>query len=71
MSKAKPKVGRPRKAVKEINPVRQIGRWPDDQWELIRAAAECKGVSVAEWARAVLLAAAKRGNKIKDGPAGN
>jgi len=60
MSKSKP-VGRPPKKVKEINPVRQIGRWPDDQWEIIRAAAERKGVSVAEWARDILLRAAKRG----------
>ena len=29
--------------VKEINPVRQIGRWPDDQWELIRAAGALQG----------------------------
>jgi hypothetical protein len=55
-----PKVGRPRKKVKEINPVRQIGRWPDDQWELIRAAAERSGKNVAEWAREILLRAAKR-----------
>jgi hypothetical protein len=59
MSK-KPKMGRPPKKVKEIYPVRQIGRWPDDQWELIRGAAERSGVSVAEWARAILLRAAKR-----------
>jgi hypothetical protein len=61
MSKKPKPVGRPPKKVKEINPVRQIGRWPDDQWELIRAAAERKGISVAEWARDILLRAAKRG----------
>jgi hypothetical protein len=60
MSKKPKPVGRPPKKVKEINPVRQVGRWPDDQWELIRAAAERSGVSVAEWARAVLLRAARR-----------
>ena len=57
------KVGRPRKAEKEINPVRQIGRWPDDQWELIRKAADNSGVSVAEWAREILLRAARRAVK--------
>ena len=60
MSKKPNPVGRPPKKVKEINPVRQIGRWPDDQWELIRKAADRSGVSVAEWARAILLRAAKR-----------
>ena len=60
MSKSKPKMGRPPKKVKEINPVRQIGRWPDSDWDLIRAAAERSGVSVAEWARAILLRAVKR-----------
>ena len=60
MSKKPKPVGRPPKKVKEINPVRQIGRWPDDQWELIRAAADRAGLSVAEWARAILLRAAKR-----------
>lgn len=53
-------MGRPPKKVKEINPVRQVGRWPDEQWELIRRAAERSGVSVAEWARQILLRAAKR-----------
>jgi hypothetical protein len=60
MNKKPRPVGRPPKKVKEINPVRQIGRWPDDQWELIREAAERSGVSVAEWARDILLRAAKR-----------
>jgi len=60
MTNAKKLPGRPRKEHKEINPVRQIGRWPDDQWELIREAAKKAGVSVAEWAREILLRAAKR-----------
>jgi hypothetical protein len=63
MAKSKKKAGRPPKAVKEINPVRQIGRWPDDQWELIREAAGLEGVSVAEWAREILLRAARRSVK--------
>jgi hypothetical protein len=56
----KPKMGRPPKKVKEINPVRQIGRWPDEDWELIRAAAKRSGTNVADWARQILLRAAKR-----------
>jgi len=60
MSKKHRGPGRPKKAKKEINPVRQIGRWPDDQWELVQAAALNAGTSVAEWAREILLRAAKR-----------
>lgn len=63
MSKAKRGPGRPKKAHKEINPVRQIGRWPDEQWELIQAAAGNAGTSVAEWAREILLRAANRARK--------
>jgi len=60
MSETKKPPGRPPKAEKEINPVRQIGRWPDDQWDLIREAAERADLSVAEWARRILLRAANR-----------
>ncbi len=60
MAEAKKTIGRPPKAEKEINPVRQIGRWSDEQWDLIRRAAESADTSVAEWARGVLLRAAKR-----------
>jgi hypothetical protein len=60
MSKKPRGPGRPPKAHKEINPVRQIGRWPDDQWGLIQTAASNAGTSVAEWAREILLRAAKR-----------
>ena len=60
MGKAKKRIGRPPKRVKEINPVRQVGRWSDDQWELVQQAAERSGLSVAEWARGILLRAAKR-----------
>ena len=63
MDDVKRQPGRPRKKQKEINPVRQIGRWPDDQWDLIRQAADEAGLSVAEWARRILLRAAKR--KVK------
>ena len=58
--KASKPVGRPPKKVKEINPVRQVGRWSDDQWEIVQRAAEAESLSVAEWARGVLLRAAKR-----------
>jgi hypothetical protein len=60
MAEAKKTIGRPPKAEKEINPVRQIGRWSDEQWDVIRKAAESVDKSVAEWARGVLLRAAKR-----------
>lgn len=51
-------MGRPRKDHKEINPTRQIGRWPDSDWDLIRRAAKKAKLSVAEWARRLLLRAA-------------
>lgn len=54
------KIGRPPKATKEINKPRMIGRWRDDQWQEIRDAAERAGTSVAEWAREILLRAARR-----------
>jgi len=59
-SKTMAKLGRPPKAVKEINPVRQVGRWTDSDWQLIRDAAASRGENVAEFAKAVLIRAAKR-----------
>lgn len=53
-------MGRPPKMHKEVNPVRQIGRWTEEDWELIRQAAAAKGLSVAGWARPILMAAARR-----------
>lgn len=53
-------MGRPRKAEKLINPVRQIGRWPDRDWDTIQQAAQAAGESVAGWARPILLRAARR-----------
>ena len=47
-------------SIKEINPVRQIGRWTDEQWDIVRKAADQAGTSVAAWARGVLLRAAGR-----------
>ena len=56
----KRKRGRPRKKIREINPVRQVGRWSDDDWQIIRDAAESAEVDVATWAKSVLIPAAKR-----------
>lgn len=58
--KAKLKRGRPRKEIKEINTVRQVGRWTDENWQRIRDAAATEGVNVAVFAKRVLLRAAKR-----------
>jgi hypothetical protein len=57
---AKKRIGRPPKAVKAINPVRQVGRWPESDWLLVKHAAEKADKSVAEWAREKLLRAARR-----------
>jgi len=59
------KLGRPPKAVKEINPVRQVGRWTDSDWQLIRDAAESRGENVAQFCKAVLIRAARRTNVDK------
>ena len=58
--KQKTRVGRPAKAVKEVNKVRQVGRWTDHDWELVRKAAQMRDSSVAAWARKALLRAAYR-----------
>lgn len=60
MDKPKKRIGRPPKAVKEINLVRQVGRWDDKSWGTIKRAAQKAGKSVAGWAREKLLRAAKR-----------
>ena len=56
----KKRVGRPPKEKKEINLVRQVGRWTDEDWELIRRAARKADKSVAAWARERLLRSARR-----------
>lgn len=61
MAKKKPRIGRPPKAQKEINPVRQVGRWTDEDWEAVRTAANNSDKSVAAWAREILLRAARAG----------
>lgn len=60
MSDQKNKGGRPRKAVKEINPQVQIGRHPQDEIDLIDEAANEAGKTRSEWAWEKLLRAAKR-----------
>lgn len=47
-------------SVRNLSPVRQIGRWPDSDWDLIRSAAKAGGKTVAQWAREILLRAARR-----------
>lgn len=42
------------------HPARQLGRVPDDEWELLKAAAEKNGQPFTRWALAVLLRAAAR-----------
>ncbi|HLB47770.1 MAG TPA: hypothetical protein VJL59_12255 [Anaerolineales bacterium] len=44
----------------ETNPTRQIGRWSDEDWGIIRSAAAQAGKDVATWAREILLRAARR-----------
>ena len=63
MKKKAKKVGRPRKAVKEINRQVQFGRRPQEDIDLIDAAAEEAGMTRAEWAWSVLLPAARRRTK--------
>ena len=58
----KKRIGRPPKAVKEINTVRQVGRWTDEDWQRIKDAAAARGENVAAFAKRVLLRAAKRGS---------
>ena len=43
-----------------INPVRQVGRWNEADWDLIREAAQQSKTPVSVWARTRLLRAARR-----------
>jgi len=58
--KIKIRLGRPPKKVKEINPVRQIGQWTDEDWKEIVNAACHRDMNTAEWAKRVLKRAARR-----------
>ena len=55
-------MARPRKLESEKykTPVRQLGRIPDGEWELLKAAAEKSGESFTAWAKKILLRAARR-----------
>ena len=55
----KPKRGRP-PIDREWHPQRQLGRVPDAEWAIIKAAAEKSGKTFTAWALGVLLRAAKR-----------
>ena len=58
----KNKGGRPRKppGEKYLTPPRQIGRWTDEDWELVKSAAEKEGKTITDWAKAILLRNARR-----------
>ena len=58
--KVKRKRGRPRKEVKEINPVRQVGRWTDEDWQTVRDAADAEGMNVAAYVKRIVKRAVKR-----------
>lgn len=64
MSKER-KAGRPSKPPGEkfTTAARQLGRVADEDWEILKAAAESSGKSFTEWAVAILLRAAKRAAK--------
>jgi predicted HicB family RNase H-like nuclease len=38
---------------------RQFGRIPDDEWAILLAAAKAEGMSFTQWAKQILLQAAK------------
>jgi len=56
----KRKRGRPRKKVKEINPVRQVGRWTNEDWQTVRDAAAAKNMNVAAFVKQIVKRAIKR-----------
>lgn len=59
---SEPKRGRPAtdRGAYNPNPARQLGRVSDEDWDLLRAAAEKRGETFTQWALAVLKRAAKR-----------
>ena len=61
MSEKTPRAGRPAKAPGETykTPQRQLGRVSNDDWGLLKAAAN-RGESFSAWALAVVKRAAKR-----------
>lgn len=65
----KRKAGRPPKppGEKYQTPGRRLGRVANEEWAVMQAAAELCGTSFTEWARGILLRAAKRKTKTKAG----
>lgn len=61
MAKKKPKVGRPatERGAYNPNPPRQLGRVSDEDWTLLKEAAEASGKTFTEWAVGILLKKAK------------
>ena len=57
----KPRIGRPPKRVKALNPLRLQSRWSDESWSELEAAADLAGAeSVVAWARPRLIRLARR-----------
>ena len=63
-----PRRGRPatERGAYNPNPARQLGRVSDEDWAILKAAAEASGKTFTEWARPTLLKKAKRQEKAED-----
>lgn len=59
--RSKPKRGRPatERGAYNPNPARQLGRVSDEDWTLLKEAAEASGKTFTEWAVGILLKKAK------------
>jgi hypothetical protein len=57
---SRPNAGRKKKLVNEVNPQVQIGRHPQEEIDLIDAAAKAKKQTRSQWAWGKLLRAAKK-----------
>lgn len=59
--RSKPKRGRPatERGAYNPNPARQLGRVSDEDWTLLKEAAEASGKPFTEWAVGILLKKAK------------
>ena len=54
----KAKIGRPKTT--GTNPIREVGRCSDADWQIVRDAAGLDGKPVATWARETVLRAARK-----------
>lgn len=63
-----PRRGRPatERGAYNPNPARQLGRVSDEDWAILKAAAEASGKTFTEWALPTLLKKAKRQEKAED-----